>query len=162
MELTIQFSDYEPWGENATRAWDKIKYYGKTDDLESFLEDNYGHREDASGYCGMSTTELNDLLAYETDWVYKSLGIQPDDPDSHSVEDVGRKWCEDEGYSFVSARWTDEKDGCDTIEVTYRAEDGEDEESETLDETDVQSLYEADGVEMLYDNEVVYTWVYDC
>ena len=155
MELTIQFSDYEPWGENATRAWDKIKHYGKTDDLESFLEDAYGRR-------GMSATELNDLLAYETDWVYKSIGVQPDDVDSHSVEEVGRKWCKDEGYSFVSARWTEEKDGCDTIEVTYRAEDGEDEESEVLDGTDVKGLYEADGAEMLYDNEVVYTWVYDC
>ncbi len=62
----ISFSQFQPWGD-AVDTYTVIIDSGKGDELESLIEDL--HPE------GISETELNDLLWFESDWLLESLGI---------------------------------------------------------------------------------------
>lgn len=71
MLITRDFSGFEPWS-GAVETWDRIVQEGKVDDFESLLEDCYGEV--------VSETTINDILWFEEDWVFSSLGIRsPDD-----------------------------------------------------------------------------------
>lgn len=58
---------FEAW-DDAISTLDKVREAGKCDELESILEDLYPD--------GMSETELNDLLWFEPETVFKWLGIE--------------------------------------------------------------------------------------
>lgn len=71
MLITRDFSEFEPWS-GAVETWDRIVQEGKVDDFETVLEDCYGEV--------VSETTINDILWFEEDWVFSSLGIRsPDD-----------------------------------------------------------------------------------
>ena len=67
---------YRPWS-GAVDTWDVIEANGAIDDLENFLDEAYPD--------GIGETELNDLLWFDSDYVYEALGIR--NPDAEDEED---------------------------------------------------------------------------
>lgn len=74
--IKTEFSDYSPWS-GAKDTYNRIEEENKLDMLESILEDLYPD--------GMTDTELNDLLWFESEQVFEWLGISEDD-DSEEEE----------------------------------------------------------------------------
>lgn len=72
MEAKIidDFSSYEPWGA-AVSTFDNIQNADKMDALEQLIDEMYPD--------GIDKTELNDLLAFESDWVYSMLDMPHDE-----------------------------------------------------------------------------------
>lgn len=64
------FSSYEPWGA-AVSTFDNIQNAGKMDALEQLIDDMYPD--------GVDRAELNDLLAFESDWVYSMLNMSSEE-----------------------------------------------------------------------------------
>lgn len=62
--------NFEAWS-GAVDTLDRVKEEGKCDELEALLEDLYPD--------GMSETELNDLLWFEPETVFKWLGIEEEE-----------------------------------------------------------------------------------
>lgn len=65
-KVVDDFSSYEPW-DAAVSTFEAIQDAGKMDALEQLIDDMYPD--------GIDKTELNDLLAYESDWVYSMLDM---------------------------------------------------------------------------------------
>lgn len=68
MDLTITkgIDNFNPWS-GAVSTWETIQEENKVSDLELLLEDLYPN--------GIDETKLNDLLWFESDWLYGQLGI---------------------------------------------------------------------------------------
>ena len=75
MKITkeISFSQFEPWS-GAVDTYNRIVEADKEDELESLIDELYTD--------GLSDTELNDLLWFESDWLLESLGITEEDEDT--------------------------------------------------------------------------------
>lgn len=56
----------DSWGQ-AEEILDEIRKEGKEDDLMDLLEDLYPD--------GVDGIELNDLIAYDWEWLYKQIGM---------------------------------------------------------------------------------------
>lgn len=67
------------WGQ-ATDILEEIYNADKEEDLMNFLEEFYSYAD------GVDRTELNDLLAYDWEWVYSQIGM-PIDDDEEEEED---------------------------------------------------------------------------
>lgn len=82
----ITLADFEAWsgGEDTLRH---IIDEGGCDNLEAILEDLYPD--------GMTDTQLNDILRFETEWCYEMAGVSDPNAEDDTEDD-------DEG-------WTDEK-----------------------------------------------------
>lgn len=63
----ISLENFEAWS-GAVSTLDRIKSEGKCDELEYVLEELYPD--------GMDETQLNDLLWFEEDWIFETLGIR--------------------------------------------------------------------------------------
>lgn len=73
MKLYIDFGEFHPWS-GAVGTWKKIEEAGKIDMLEQVLTESYPN--------GMSNTELNDLLWFESENLFSLLEIyEADDED---------------------------------------------------------------------------------
>lgn len=59
-------SEFTPW-QGAVSTYDTIAEEDKLDDLDFLLEELYPE--------GISESQLNDILWFESDWVYAQLGI---------------------------------------------------------------------------------------
>ena len=57
------------WGQ-AVEGLDEIEKEGMEDELMAYLEDIFNE--------GVDRTELNDLLAYDWEWVYSQIGMPSD------------------------------------------------------------------------------------
>ena len=68
----ISLERFEAWS-GGEDTLNRVIEEGKCDTLEFILEDLYPD--------GMTDTELNDLLRFESDTVYEWLGIEDDDED---------------------------------------------------------------------------------
>lgn len=81
MKITkeISFSQFEPWS-GAVDTYNRIVEADKEDELESLIDELYTD--------GLSDTELNDLLWFESDWLLESLGITEEDEDEDDDEDT--------------------------------------------------------------------------
>lgn len=68
MKITYELDlvHFNAWS-GAVETLDKIINERKTEEFESLLEELYPE--------GMSETDLNDLLWFESDWIFKSLGM---------------------------------------------------------------------------------------
>lgn len=75
-KIVDDFSSYEPW-DAAVSTFDNIQNAGKMDALEQLIDDMYPD--------GINRTELNDLLAYESDWVYSMLDM----PNEEDIDEEG-------------------------------------------------------------------------
>lgn len=69
-KLISGLDSYKPWS-GAEATWNKIVDANMVDELDSLLEELYPE--------GLSDTELNDILWFESDWVLNSLGIATED-----------------------------------------------------------------------------------
>lgn len=76
-KVVDDFSSYKPW-DAAVSTFEAIQDAGKMDALEQLIDDMYPD--------GIDKTELNDLLAYESDWVYSMLDM-PNEEDVDEEED---------------------------------------------------------------------------
>ena len=72
MKITyeLDLATFEAWS-GAVDTLDRIREEGKCEELEELLDELYPD--------GMSETELNDLLRFDSDWVFESLGISDED-----------------------------------------------------------------------------------
>ena len=72
MKLIMDFEDYEPWG-GARDTYALIDCNNKLIDLDRLITDCFPE--------GLTETELNDILWFDSDWVLSNLGIEDDDND---------------------------------------------------------------------------------
>lgn len=72
MTITSDFNleDFEAWS-GAVDTKDTILEHGKEKQFEQLLDELYPD--------GLTETEINDILWFETDWVYENLGIEVED-----------------------------------------------------------------------------------
>ena len=70
--VTCDFFEYRPWS-GAISTYERIEEEGKLDDLENLLEDVYPE--------GISMVGINDILWFDSDWVFEMLGITDDEED---------------------------------------------------------------------------------
>ena len=66
----LNLTSFEPWS-GAIDTYHIIYNADKLDDLELLLEELYPD--------GIDETQLNDLLWFESDWLYESLGISEEE-----------------------------------------------------------------------------------
>lgn len=59
-------ANFDAWS-GAVETKDRIINEGKADDFDSLIEELYPD--------GLSETQLNDILWFEEDWLFESLGI---------------------------------------------------------------------------------------
>lgn len=69
MKLIMDFIHYEPWS-GAINTYALINYYNKLDELDELITECYPN--------GLTETELNDILWFDSEWVLSSLGIEVD------------------------------------------------------------------------------------
>ena len=72
MKLIMDFSDYQPWA-GARDTYALIAYHNKLEDLDELITECYPK--------GLTETELNDILWFDSKWVLDNLGIEVDDND---------------------------------------------------------------------------------
>ena len=66
----VSFENFEAWsGAVATKR--AILAAGKEEEFESLIEEAYPE--------GLTDTELNDLLWFDDEWIFESLGIEEDE-----------------------------------------------------------------------------------
>ena len=69
MKITSEMSlrDFEAWS-GAKDTLNKLIELDKCDELEFILDDLYPN--------GLTETELNDILWFDDEWIYETLGIE--------------------------------------------------------------------------------------
>ena len=78
MRIYTNFSDFEPWS-GAVEIWNKIKDADKLNDFEAELDSIYPD--------GMSETELNDLLRFDSEWCFELVRLDNDQDEDEEEED---------------------------------------------------------------------------
>ena len=66
----LSLRDFNAWS-GAKDTKETIINEGKVDEFDSLIEDLYPE--------GIDETHLNDLLWFETEWLYENLGIETED-----------------------------------------------------------------------------------
>ena len=69
---------FDAWG-GAEDTQDRIMNEGKECDFDAIICELYPD--------GLSDTQLNDLLRFDSEWFYESLGIEEDDEDDEEEEE---------------------------------------------------------------------------
>lgn len=79
MKITyeLDLATFKAWS-GAIDTLDRIREEGKCKELEFILEELYPD--------GMTEGELNDLLWFEPDWLFETLGISEEDEDEEDEE----------------------------------------------------------------------------
>lgn len=81
MKITyeLDLNTFEAWsgGENTL---DRIIENGLVNQFEMLLEDCYPD--------GMSETQLNDILRFDSDWVYETLGLETESSLREKIEEI--------------------------------------------------------------------------
>ena len=62
----VSLQEFEPWS-GARYTWKNILEAGKESDFEALIDDLYPD--------GLTDTQLNDILWFEPEWIYESLGM---------------------------------------------------------------------------------------
>ena len=66
----LNLASFEAWS-GAVSTLDRIREEGKVSDCEYLLEELYPD--------GIDETHLNDILWFDSDWLYEQLGISDDE-----------------------------------------------------------------------------------
>ena len=77
LKILADMSDYEPWS-GAVETYNYLRDNDLLDTLEMYLEDIYPD--------GITMTQLNDILWFDSDWVYDLLGVNPNEDDENEDE----------------------------------------------------------------------------
>lgn len=72
VNIETSISDFEAWS-GACNTQARIIEEGKEDEFDSMIEELYPN--------GIGETELNDLLWFEDEWIFESLGIKEEEED---------------------------------------------------------------------------------
>ena len=75
-EITID--DFEFWS-GAIDTFEKVEEAGKVEELEGIIEELYP--EGIDGY------ELNDLLWFDSEWIFETLGISEEEEEEEEEEE---------------------------------------------------------------------------
>ena len=68
----IRIDEYKPWS-GAVDTWERIENENKEDSFWQLMEELYGE--------SMDEVQVNDILWFESDWVYEMLGISEEEED---------------------------------------------------------------------------------
>lgn len=74
----IDPSEHDAWA-GAVSTLETIKQHNKDHEFNQLMEELYPD--------GMSETELNDILWFDSEWLFESLGINEEDEESEEDED---------------------------------------------------------------------------
>lgn len=66
----LELANFNAWS-GATNTLNKLIELDKTEELEEILNDLYPE--------GLTETELNDLLWFEPEWIFETLGIEEEE-----------------------------------------------------------------------------------
>ncbi len=72
----FNINDFEPWC-GATGTYNRIDEENKLDELQEMIEELYPD--------GIEETELNDLLWFDDEWVFETLGIEEEEEEEETV-----------------------------------------------------------------------------
>ena len=77
----FDLEEFEPWGETAINTKEKIVDAGKADAFSAQIQELYPD--------GIPEVTMNDLLWFDRDWCFESVGISDceDDDDEEDEED---------------------------------------------------------------------------
>ena len=99
--VNVGIEGYKPWS-GAISTWNEIEEANKVDELEYLLEENYPE--------GITDTRLNDLLWFESDWVYAQLDIndmiycsycdETNDMEDTEEDELGNMICPNCGHAY--------------------------------------------------------------
>jgi len=78
LKIISDISQYSPWA-GAVDTWNKIEEENMIDELESMLEDLYPE--------GLTVTQLNDILWFDSEMILEQLGIAEPEDDEEEDED---------------------------------------------------------------------------
>jgi len=135
MQFLTDFDKFEPWS-GAQDTMERIETANKKDELESHLEDVFADRTPTA-------TEINDYLRFQSDDVYRALGMKPDDTEVKTLDEFASEAVSMSPFAESAKEVKIDTDGC--VLVTFVSEDGEESE-EAFDEdmivSDVFTDYE--------------------
>ena len=81
----ISIADFDAWS-GGEDTLDRIIRNDKTDEFESILEEEYPD--------GIDETDLNDLLRFESAWIYEMLGMKTDEEIKEKLEELQQELAE--------------------------------------------------------------------
>ena len=161
MKYTKEFSEgFQPWS-GAVSTYDRIIEEKGLDALENALEQIFEGGEEPP-----TETQINDLLWFEPETVYKLLGMKPDNTHERTLAEILEAWQDDNerfGYKGIRAEIVD----YETVRITYtdpeEVEEGEtpEEQTEDLNAEEVAGLFGDDCGEIDEDAQTVETWEED-
>lgn len=154
MKYTKEFSEgFQPWS-GAVSVYDRIVEEKGLDALENALEQIFEGDDEPP-----SDTAINDLLWFDSDTVYKSLGMKPDNTTTHTLEEIAAAWLE-ENQKYDYARPRVEIVDSETVRVYFLEDenDPDSEQTEDLDAEEVAGLFGDDCGEIDEDAQTVETW----
>ena len=161
MKYTKEFSEgFEPWS-GAVSSYNRIVEEKGLDALENALKQLFEGGEEPP-----TDTQINDLLWFEPEAVYKLLGMKPDNTHERTLAEILEAWKDDNerfGYKGIRAEIVD----YETVRITYtdpeEVEEGEtpEEQTEELNAEEVAGLFGDDCGEIDEDAQTVETWEED-
>ena len=153
MQFLSDFSEFKPWS-GAVEVYERIVQEKSVDDLENALDQIFADDETPP-----TATAINDLLWFESDTVYKLLGMKPDSATTHTLDEIGAAWLEEnEKYGYARPRV--EIVDYETLRVHFLEDenDPDSEQTEDLDAEEVAGLFGDDCGEIDEDAQTVATW----
>ena len=140
------FNNFEPWA-GAVSTWQRIIDEGKADEADRYLEEI----EPADGW---TKSAINDLLRFDSDSVYKALGMRPDGCNERTADEIGNAWISDNDGMGYKLQRVEIADGV----IVYYIDETQEEQSEELDAEGVARLFGDSCGEIDDDAGLVYTW----
>lgn len=154
MKYTKEFSEgFEPWS-GAVENYERIIREKSPAELEKALEQIFDDEDNPP-----TETQINDLLWFEPEEVYKILGMKPDNTTTHTPEEIAAAWLEEnKKYNFARPRV--EIVDSETVRVYFLEDesDPDSEQTEDLDAEEVAGLFGDDCGEIDEDAQTVETW----
>ena len=153
MQFLNEFAEFKPWS-GAVEVYERIVQEKSVDDLENALDQIFTDDETPP-----TATAINDLLWFEPDTVYKLLGMKPDSATTHTLDEIGAAWLEEnEKYGYARPRV--EIVDSETVRVHFLEDESDpnSEETEDLDAEEVAGLFGDDCGEIDEDAQTVATW----
>lgn len=74
----LTLADFKAWSQ-AVETKETILAAGKGDEFDALIEELYPD--------GLSETQLNDILWFESDWIFESLGISEEEEEEETNEE---------------------------------------------------------------------------
>ena len=101
LTITTGIDNFKPWA-GAVSTWEEIEEAGKISDLEFLLEEIYPD--------GIDETKVNDLLWFESDWLFASLDMnnmvccsycdETNDMEDTEEDELGNMICPNCGHAY--------------------------------------------------------------